>query len=463
MNKKIKELLSLMSFKDERWRFPGTVCDLFTALSKIASYDKKLLQGKPLGKISALLVSIESCPGGPYYSQFPGTLEKGAKNICDRKTNEAIRRFLTIYVVELPNLDKFLHKKKTKKKQWNELSDAPEKHILTASERKIISKILAVLKTRLISFDAEFRERANNVIEKTIIGNPDKQMSLMPYYMKIALGKKAEKIPEKIIVSMGLANIFFWTSFIIYDDFWDEDEAADPRLLPVANLFARIYVDFFSCVFEPKDGFTTFFHQLMDKLDGANAWETSYCRAKIAGNILEIPDSLPHYGDYERKYYPTSGHVLGPLAILLLSGYSLNSKEAKHLIKYFKHYLIAMQMNDDMHDWEEDLKRGHVSTVLDILLRDFGAKRNKRKTINLEKDMGELRKLFWFTTLPKIAGIALNHVKLSRSALLSMKSIENPASLEYFINLNQKIAEKALNDQKESVQFLNAYGKAHTS
>ena len=57
-------------------------------------------------------------------------------------------------------------------------------------------------------------------------------MSLMSFYTKEAFGKKGEKISDDIVAEMGLANIFFWTAFIIYDDFWDEDEEAQPRKLP---------------------------------------------------------------------------------------------------------------------------------------------------------------------------------------------------------------------------------------
>ncbi|HEV7702397.1 MAG TPA: hypothetical protein VGO63_03085 [Candidatus Paceibacterota bacterium] len=449
MKTKIKEPLPL---KNEEWYFPNSVHDTFEALYAIASHNKKLLEGKPLGRIAALLMSVESRPGGPYYSQFPKTFRKAVKGTIDKRTNQSIGRFLSLYDIELPQLGKFFEKEKTKKT----IRGATKKKPDSTAERSMMRKIHALIKVRFSSLDAEFRKSAENAVEKTILGNPDKQMALMPYYMKMALGKKAYRVSKKTVADMCVANIFFWTAFVIYDDFWDEDEEADPKLLPVANLLARSYIDLFGSLCGAKGDFNSFFHKLMDELDTANAWETSHCRARIQGNILEIPIPLPRYGNYINKYRPPSGHIMGPLAVLVMSGYKIDSKEAVFLIEYFKHYLIAMQMNDDMHDWEEDIRRGHISTVVDMLLRDFGV---HRKTINLETDMEELRHIFWFTTLPKIAQKALNHTKKSEAALLLMKSLSDRASLEYFIYSNQKIAEKALKEQHQSVQFLNAYGK----
>src|SRR5690606_10971663 len=123
---------------------------------------------------------------------------------------------------------------------------------------------------------------------------------------------------------LGFANVCFWASFIMYDDFWDEDEAADPRLLPVANLLARQYVDYFTTLFPSEEEFGALFHELMDKLDAANAWETSSCRMVVEGARIRIPDSFPEYArNFEVKFYPAAGHVFAPLALLVEAGYSV--------------------------------------------------------------------------------------------------------------------------------------------
>lgn len=448
MNNELQQLLSELH---EQWRFPGTVYDTFSALIEIAQRDKTLLYGEPLGKITQILTSIESRPGGPYYSYFP---EKGkaCPKIFDHQTNDAIDRFLALYDVELPKLREFLHKE--------ERSVMPDESATsktwTSAEQKLLGKIRRAIGKRLQAFDPEFRTLAKEVIERTIRGNSDKQMTLMPFFMRAALGKRGARISEKTLINMCVANIFFWTAFIIYDDFWDEDEAARPALLPIANMFARTYSSFFSALLPARSGFEPFFQGLMDKLDEANAWETRHCRMSREDGMVEIPKCLPNYGTYVKKFRPASGHVLGPVAMLVLVGYKIDSAEVQHLIDYFQNYLIAMQMNDDMHDWEEDLRRGHISTVVDVLLRDIN---QKWQIIDLCANIEELREVFWFKTLPKVAARVKTYTKKARAALGKLTSITDPAPLALFIDMNECIAEKALAEQQQSVEFIRAYGQ----
>lgn len=479
--KDIKEKAAgfLLSQKNEDWKFGGDTLNTFCILAALAEYDKELMDGAAIAKILNGLVNLEVQEGGPYYSQSAaGEIEK----VIDPATNASIARFLKLLDVELPNLESFHGILDTTSKIADALRLAPVSALSAAiffetlneseqsdkkkhnkeigemhfdnAEQRMMDKIMEAAEKRFSGLNSEMKELAMNGIKKTISGNRDKQMSLIAYYMKQALGKKAEKISDALAAEMGLANIFFWTAFIIYDDFWDEDEAADPRILPIANLYARSYVDFFDSILPESTGFRKFFHDLMDGLDAANNWETIHCRAEVRGSKFIIPDNLPDYGDYEFKYRPASGNILGPIAMLVSLGYGLDSPEVKNLISYFRNYLIAMQINDDAHDWEEDMKRGHLSTVVVMLLKDSGW---SKKEIDLETDLLELKKVFWFKTIAKIAQTAINHTEKSREYLRSMTVLENPTPLERFINLTEGVAKKALKEQKESVDFLRIY------
>ncbi len=479
--KDIKEKAAgfLLSQKDENWKFGGDTLNTFCILAALAEYDKELIDGAAIAKILNGFVNLEVQEGGPYYSQSAtGDIEK----VIDPATNASIARFLKLLDVELPNLESFhgildttskiadvLHlvlvlalsaaisleelnvTEQLSKKRHDK--EAGKIHFDDA-EQRMMDKIMEAAEKRFSGLPAEMKNLAMHSIKKTINGNRDKQMSLIAYYAKQALGKKVEKISDALVAEMGLANIFFWTAFIIYDDFWDEDEAADPRILPIANLYARSYIDFFDSVLPESTGFRKFFHDLMDDLDAANNWETIHCRAEVRGSKFIVPENLPDYGDYEFKYRPASGNILGPVAILVSMGYGLNSSEVKNLISYFRNYLIAMQINDDAHDWEEDMKRGHLSTVVVMLLKDSGW---SKKEIDLETDLLELKKVFWFKTIAKIAQTAINYTEKSRECLRSMTVLENPAMLERFIDLTEGVAKKALKEQKESVNFLRTY------
>jgi hypothetical protein len=281
-------------------------------------------------------------------------------------------------------------------------------------------------------------------------------MYLMAHYTKEALGEKANIIEDETIAELGLANTFFWTAFVIYDDFWDLDEEANPQVLPTANFYARSYVNTFTSLL-PSSNFNSLFTDLIDKLDSANTWETVYCRTEVKNNIFQIPENLPEYGNYDLKYQPASGHILGSVAIFYMLGYTDESEETRNLISYFKNYLITMQLNDDAHDWEEDLNRGHLSTVVVMLIQDWLEKHPNSKEIDLEKDLDELKEIFWFKTLSRACETAIEYTKKSKEALDSINILENKAPLEHYTIITRNVAEEALREQKKTLDILKEF------
>lgn len=509
---KDKALKWLLSKKDDNWMFDNNLGINFIVLSAIFKCNPSIIDGIALAKILEILISYEIKEGGPYTNDLginaaigyflslqevdlPNLEDLITKHISqkDFKSELFENKYLTIYLISkfIKNKQLLINYLKKEEPEHNILNNALilssfanlgcdiEKNLkikegqdndsllsmalllkLNQKERKeslfnkkeelVINKILELAKQRFSDLGEEMADIAFNEIVKTIKRNKDKQMSLMPYYTKEALGKKGLKISDKTVVEMGLANIFFWTAFIIYDDFWDEDEAQDPKILPTANLFARHYVDYFSSL--PK--FNKFFHNLMDKLDAANTWETMHCRARIEKSKLIIPQKLPQYDNYELKFHPSSGHILSSVAMFYSLGYGENSKEVKNLISYFKNYLIAMQINDDVHDFEEDLKRGHLSTTIVMLLEDLEP---NQMQIDLINDLEKLKRMFWFKTVIKASEKAIYHTEKAREALKNIGIIENFAPLEHYIDITENVAKRTLEEQSKSVHFLNNF------
>ncbi len=449
----------LLFRKNKQWEFGESLLSDFCSLSALAEYDKNIINGSALAIITRRLTEIEEKEGGPYRSP-DGKINPTA--------NAAIAKFLSLFEVELPSLKIFteqardtygLPETEAMKIAKSLRGAKDEKPAINASvfseeESKIMEIIYNKFDERMTLFPQDLRVVAKEAIDKTIQGNQDKQMSLMSFYTKQALGKKGEQISDDVVAELGLANILFWTAFIIYDDFWDEDEEAQPKKLPVANIFARHYIDYFTNLLPSDSGFPSFFQQTMDNLDAANFWETQDCRTKVEGLTFHIPKNLPDYADYENKFRPASGHILGPVSMLMMLGYKIDSPEIRNFMDYFRHYLIAMQINDDAHDWEEDMGRGHISTVVDLLLRDF---ERKDGVIDLEKDLPELKKIFWFKTIKKAAGIAISHTEKSRQALKSVNIFKDIKPLERIINITENVAKKALKEQVDSINFLETY------
>jgi len=444
------------------------------ALTKAMESGEKV-GGIKLARIIKRLTELEIEEGGPYSFEPQNGMAS-----ADVGLNLAVAIFLRMQNVDLPKLDAFLNdqfKKPTEslvgilgEEIINELiskyknisrctegQDPIKKSIIyDQDEQRIMDAIRKCFDKRFASFSSKLQDRAKASIEKTIRSNRDKQMSLMAHYTKMALGEAGKTVSDELIAEIGLANIFFWTAFIIYDDFWDQDPAADPRLLPIANIFARHYTDFYINLSEDKE-FRPFFHDLMDKLDAANAWEVENCRAKVEGDIFYIPQNLPDFGDYEKKYRPASGHILASVAVFTKIDRDLKPEDWGNIVSYFKHYLIAMQLNDDAHDWEEDLRRGHLSTVVTLLLSDLKKNGWEKPTIDFATDLPELRKIFWFNTMPQYVKIVLSQAAASREALRTISIIENPEPLERIVSTTENVARLAEKESQDSDALLKEY------
>lgn len=440
-------------------RHSPLLTDLLVLLERPENAD-----GVTLAHILTRLASYELEEGGPYANEENGSADLGM--------NLAIAVFLGAHDVRLPKLDAFITARIASGKLQSEFLDdkalaglmkryrdlselsagEPSRALAyDAHEERIVNAILAAARERFATIPGSFTEDALAVIERTMRGNPDKQMSLMPLYMRDALGDVGKRFSDARLAELGLANVFFWTAFIIYDDFWDEDEAAEPKLLPIANLFARHYVRFFENALPQA-----YFHGLMDKLDAANRWEMAECRLTKEGSQISVPETLPDYADFLVKFYPAAGHVFGPVSMLMELGHAIDSPEVMNLVDYFRYYLVAMQLNDDAHDWKEDLERGHLSTAVSLLLAAWKRAHPERQQIDLAHDMPELERLFWFDTIVPLCEAALACTKRSRAALAALTCIAHPEPLERFISLNERIADEALLEQRRSAAFLSA-------
>lgn len=334
---------------------------------------------------------------------------------------------------------------------------AESKTMFSLQEQEMIDKIREKLAISVAPLGPRGAAVARGEVEKTLAANEDKQMSLISAYVRKALGSRGVCFSDDLIAELGLANVYFWTAFIVYDNFWDDDEKADPKTLPVANFFTRHFLAFFDAYFVKMDTeYRAFVRVLMDRVDAANSWEVICARAIVKDGVFFVPKDLPRYGDYEKKYDPTSAHILGPVALFLALGEPITSSAVSDLVEYFRCYLIPMQINDDLYDWKEDLQRGCLSTVVVMLLEDLGLP----ESFHLNHDKVELERVFWFKTLPRACDVALRYLACSRAALKRILLIEDYQPLETYIDRIEASIRLALHNQKASLDFLEEY-KAH--
>ncbi len=265
------------------------------------------------------------------------------------------------------------------------------------------------------------------------------QASTLPFYFAQSLGD--HNIPKKFFTDLGVATCLGWISYTIYDDFFDGE--GQRNQLSLANGSLRGLTRIFSTILPGNSGFLDIFSQIMDKLDEANYWEVKNCH--ISGGYLKVPD----YKDYKHLAYKSYGHMLGPLAVLCYLGFKKDSQEIKSTIKFFTNYLIARQLNDDAHDWKEDLKSGYINPVAALTFKNL-----KVKVVKFDDlDYKNLQLIFWRDVVGEVSDLVLLHVKKAKKSLKD-PVFKNPKLLEEMVEKFERIAEKTKLEQSRMLELL---------
>ncbi len=427
--KKTEQMISLLLKKqgsDGKWENP-----LRTALAISSLINLEGLQHRKwLEKGIEYLIKTQSPNGSwePYSFYFQmrkkeKTLYAGSASITTALCLEAINKFNKISNFQFPISKQIPNYKSSK-------------------EGEIYNKVFEDYRQRFSGFSKDFQDKAIAIADKILKKNKD--IILLPFYFRNALGAKGAKIEDNFIVQLGLANFFGWIAYTIYDDFLDNE--GDPKELPLANVCLRESAEIFSSVLPRENGFADYSKKIFDIIDDANMWEVSHCRD------VSI---VPNYGDYTQLANKSLGHSLGPMAILFALGYKENSAEARGVMRFFKNYIIARQLNDDAHDWEDDLKRGHVNAVGAKILRRIKNHelRIKDKSFDLEK----LREIFWHKAVVGACKDISRHIELAKRDLKKLSVLKDSTVFITMLDSIEQSVEKVLKEREETIKFLKTY------
>ena len=279
----------------------------------------------------------------------------------------------------------------------------------------------------------------------------DSEIVLVPYRAYAALGS-SPFVGHYILERLALANFYGWMAYAIYDRCLDDDMDGT-AMLPVANVLLRKTTQLYRELGRNISGFTNWCAALMDGVDEANAVEFAQCRLVRHGDILTRPNPMP-VGMMRRAGRKSLAHALPAVGVYLLVGDRAISK-ARTLISFFLHYLIARQLHDDAHDWEDDLKRGALTGVGAQILDAW--RRGDKGNINLAKDMPELRNIFGHDCVPTIMETIVAQTGKARRALAHVPEISHPEALTSILNPLDSAAFGVANNRKIALEFVAAY------
>jgi hypothetical protein len=317
------------------------------------------------------------------------------------------------------------------------------------TEDEVYQQTVELVKHRFESLESELRETALSVLQKTMSNDPKRMISLLSLNFDRSLGKEAER---KWLLKLGAANIYGWIAYTIYDDVLDN--TPNPLLLSVANLCLREVTTVYGDFSQQYPGFNALFEQVMDGIDSANIWEIKHARTEVNRELIKL-SALPDYGDYKLLAQRSFGHALGPVALLFI--HKLNSaKQIDAVQQYFTHYLIARQLNDDAHDWLEDLQQGQLNSVGVLVLQQWLTGRSLPQDITLDL-LPQLQQFFWDNVIDAVVNLIDSHIAAARQEYRNMDFLIDTDYLDSLLLPLAEAAKQAKRGVVTAREFLTAY------
>lgn len=248
-----------------------------------------------------------------------------------------------------------------------------------------------------------------------------------------------KKLPAPIIKNLNQASIHGWVAYTTYDSILDGD--ASLANLGVANLAMRQSLATFGRALPKSSSFVRFTEAAFAAMDAANAWEVVHARS---------PKNLPDYHKLTQLADRSWGHVVAPTGALMAAGFLLSGREIKNFHSFMRHYLIAKQLCDDAHDWQEDLAHGHMTAVVVMLLRDS------------EYDSLEAHQLtFWRHTIFDINALVRRHVRKAQYYLDACYFLADSSELQAWLDGTEAVCRRAEIGHQAALQFIETFQSAN--
>jgi hypothetical protein len=333
----------------------------------------------------------------------------------------------------------------------NQVTDAPD--TLAAAR----AQVMKAHEKRMAGIDKELQPAVNIVAQKILALDTKLPIVTLPEVMRTAVGASRNELSQQFLTNLGLASLYGWVAYTIIDDFLDGE--GNMELLPGATWSLREMQQLFSEYFSDDKAYMKLLRYILDGIDTANAWEqrVAHYEAGKEGLILSTV-RLPRYGRFAPLAARSLGHALPAVAVLKKLGYAADSSDTRLLLSFFKHFLIARQLNDDAHDWEEDLREGRLSSVATMLIQTY-CTLHKKKIVeeSWHTLIPALKELFWTEVVVGVVVEIDKHLDAAEKALKGCAAIRKPQEFQAMISRLRGATEKVRHERQRTLEFITTY------
>ncbi len=318
-------------------------------------------------------------------------------------------------------------------------------------------QVVAAAFSEVGALSPDLKQEASSMLRHMHNGDKDHEIVLLPRLFNSSLASPLDPSYSDTLDHLALANLYGWMAYTIYDDFLDGE--GQPRQLSAANTALRRSVKHFDLALPDNPRFQKLVAQTFDTIDGANAWELANCRMEADGKAIVVT-ALPHYSKTLSLADRSLGHTLTPLGVLAAAGIESDSRSAVLVRRALRHYLVARQLNDDMHDWESDLRSGIITFVVASILQELAVAPGKHSLVKL---IPKMQRQFWHHTLGTVCAVITRHTALARQIAQSNRLLAQPNIITTLTDKIDASVLKTLEEQSKAQKFLAAYtGKQPT-
>ena len=403
------------------------------------------LDGKILANLATRIIASEVHPGGPY---------KNNAGVVDPYTNLSICYLFAALKKPLMFTDSLLQELRSSPQQpprmrslllkFNLLVDAQANPSPTTHETSEKSYRLATQEFHKLQRPA--RDLALSFLERLKHADKNNEITLIP---TIFFESLTSPICTPPLVLLGEANIYCWIAYTIYDHILDGKPLVD--YLPVGNIATRLALQRYQALFPKNHPFQRKIINIFTGMDMANSWELKHCRFPQDGEAITI-SRLPSYGHLDFLARRSLGHVLGPLAVAAILSHT--KKQTNEIEKGLHHYLIARQLSDDIHDWQEDIRAGHSSAVVTYILK---SQEVKAGSYVLDPLVEKMQVNFWQHSMQATNDLIHHHANLAHHHFTKSGLLKKDGGIMNLVLRLNALATESSNEKERYEAFSSAY------
>lgn len=331
-----------------------------------------------------------------------------------------------------------------------ELFSKVEKYLIPTND--IHDKFLLVKEktTELLRDYSNINEDALvQAISRMECSSEDVYITILP----LLIARDFSSFRQTEILELAVYNFLGCILYRLFDDEQDENHHNEQTKIIAAACSEKM-----KNIIETKNNqkFESFSVLIIEQMNRANIWEKENLKKTVAGESI-LMDHLPPFWDFTHLAQKSLGYVIASAGVIFLAGRD-SEENINTICKFFEHYIVARQLNDDAHDWEEDLRGGIINYASFLILKRF------RQDIfpyqlKIENNIQELRKIFWNEVLSQVSSDILFHVDQAQKILYDMDFIKNKQMFFAMLEPSKKAAETALKECARTKEFIKEYSK----